>query len=87
MPFMYPTRTGFESRSVMKPARATPAPMHSAPVRRASSEASATARAGSPSALESTATAMSGASAESGPSTMMRDGPKTAYARSGPIVA
>lgn len=42
--------------------------------------ANATAWAGSPPASGSTAAAISGASAESGPSTSLREGPNTAYA-------
>ncbi len=53
----------------------------------ASSPASATARAGSPTANGSTDAAMIGASAESGPSTRIRDGPKRAYTSRGMIVA
>jgi hypothetical protein len=47
----------------------------------ASAEASATARAGSPFApmRGSTVAAIMGPSAESGPSTRMREGPNTAY--------
>ena len=52
-----------------------------APTSRASIEASATARAGSPFAPTSgrIVAAIIGPSDESGPSTRMRDGPKTAY--------
>ena len=53
----------------------------------ASRPASATARLSLPSASGRIAAAMIGASAESGPSTRMRDGPNTAYASSGTIVA
>ena len=58
-----------------------------APTMIARSPASATARASSPRASGRIAAAMIGASAESGPSTRMRDGPKSAYARSGTMVA
>ena len=53
-----------------------------APVIRASTEASATARSGSPPATISgvIVAAIIGPSDESGPSTRIRDGPKTAYA-------
>ncbi len=87
MPFMYPTRTGFESRSVRNPTRASAATAQRRPVRIASIEASAMARASSPPEAATTVAAMSAASPESGPSTMIRDGPKTAYARRGTIVA
>ena len=56
--------------------------MHNTPMSSASAPASATAFAGSPSAPSRgrIAAAISGASAESGPSTRMREGPSAAYA-------
>ena len=65
----------------MKPSRATPARTVIAPVMSASAEASATARAGSPLAptIGRIVAAIMGPSEESGPSTRIRDGPKTAY--------
>ena len=53
----------------------------------ASSPARATARAESPPARGRMEAAMMGASAESGPSTRIFDGPKIAYASSGTMVA
>ena len=74
----YPTRMGLDSRSVTKPRRRMPPSSRIAPTMIASSPASATARSSLPSARGRTDAAMIGASAESGPSTRMRDGPNTA---------
>ncbi len=71
----------------MNPNRAIPAAAMSAPTRRARRPARPIAVALSPAASGTTAAAISGASDESGPRTRIRDGPKTAYARSGVIVA
>ncbi len=49
--------------------------------------ASATARCGSPAESGATTARMTAASAESGPSTMIRLGPNSAYASNGTIVA
>ena len=64
----------------MKPNLATDARTMMRPTMIASSDASATAFCGSPSEATSgrTVAAIIGPSAESGPSTRMRDGPKTA---------
>ena len=88
IPLRKPTRTGFDRSSARTPRRAKPAAMHSAPMSSASIEASATALAGSAWASTSgrSAAAISGPSAESGPSTRMRDGPNSAYARSASTV-
>ena len=65
----------------MKPAFHNPAAIMIAPVISDSIEASATALAGSPSAMASgrTVAAITGPSEESGPRTRIRDGPKIAY--------
>src|SRR5215216_2529357 len=72
---------GLEIRSATKPSPPAPASTVIAPVSRASAEASATARAGSPFAPTSgrIVAAIIGPSEESGPSTRIRDGPNTAY--------
>ena len=64
----------------MKPTLATDARTMMRPTMIASSDASATALCGSPSEATSgrTVAAIIGPSAESGPNTSMRDGPKTA---------
>ena len=54
---------------------------------RASSPANDTARSVAPRATGATAAPIMGASDESGPSTMTRDGPKAAYASSAATVA
>ena len=71
---------GFESRSATKPSPATPAAIMTTAVMRASTDASATARSGSPPAATSgrIVAAIIGPSEESGPSTRIRDGPNTA---------
>ena len=87
IPFRNPIRTGFDSKSVNTPRRAKPATMHSAPMSSASIAASATARDGSlPPRSGTSAAAINGPRAESGPSTSIRDGPNTAYANSAAIV-
>ena len=65
----------------MKPRCARPATVMTTPTRSASTDARATALAGSPPASASGAmvAAIIGPSEESGPSTRMRDGPKSAY--------
>jgi hypothetical protein len=65
----------------MKPSLPTPASTMAAPVKSASIEARATARAGSPPAPMSgrIVAAIIGPREESGPSTRILDGPKTAY--------
>ncbi len=65
----------------MNPSRATAPMTMKAPTMRARIDASATARTGSLSASMSgrIVAAIIGPSAESGPSTRMRDGPKIAY--------
>ena len=80
-PFMYPIMVGFESRSATKPSRATPPRAVIPPTSSASIDASATARCGSPPAPISgrIVAAIIGPSDESGPSTRILDGPKTAY--------
>jgi hypothetical protein len=87
MPFMYPTRTGFESRSVTKPTFAMPATTQKSPVSRASIEPNAMARASSPGAIDHTTAPMSATKPESGPSTSTREGPNTAYASNGTMDA
>jgi hypothetical protein len=87
MPLMYPTRTGRDSRSVRKPRRAAAAPTQIAPTMSASAEARATERPASPPASGMIVAAMGAISAESGPSTRIRDGPTRKYATSGPTVA
>ena len=69
IPLRKPTRTGFDKNCARTPRRAKPAAMHSAPMSSASIEASATALAGSARASTSgtSAAAISGPSAESGP--------------------
>ena len=71
----------------MKPRRRMPPTTSRAPIRIASSPARATARCGSPAAKGSTLAPMIGASDESGPRTMIRDGPTSAYTSKGMIVA
>ncbi len=80
-PFMYPICVGLDSRSATKPSRSTAASTTIAPVIRASIEASATARSGSPWAATSgsSVAAIIGPSDESGPSTRIGDGPNSAY--------
>ena len=64
----------------MNPSRATPATVVITPTSSASSDASATARSGSPfdARIGSSVAAIIGPSEESGPSTRIRDGPNTA---------
>ncbi len=71
----------------MKPRRARPAATQTMPDTMAIMPATATARCGSPADSGSTTARITAASAESGPSTMMRLGPNTAYASSGTMVA
>jgi hypothetical protein len=78
MPFMYPYRIGFDSSSVMKPRRASPAPTHRAPDTIAIIPPIATARCGSPADSGSTTARITAASAESGPRTRIRLGPNSA---------
>ena len=77
---MYPTMVGFEMRSAMNPNLAAPAKTMIPPTRSASIEARATARTGSPPAPASgrIVAAIIGPSDESGPSTRILDGPKSA---------
>ena len=60
------------------PRRAMPPAMHRAPTISASSDAKATRASGSSPATGMTAAATTGATAESGPRTRIREGPKTA---------
>ncbi len=62
----------------MKPSRPAPSPIASAPTITESAEAYRIARSLLPAARGSTATAISGPSEESGPSTRIRDGPTSA---------
>ena len=62
----------------MNPNRARPATMHIPPAKIESTPARAIASSGSPAASGVMEAAISGASDESGPSTRMRLGPKTA---------
>ena len=71
----------------MKPKRANPAPMHSTPAITAIAAAAAARASGSCPATLTTAARIKGDSDESGPSTRIREGPSTAYARSGTIDA
>src|SRR3954447_23058219 len=73
---------GFEIRSAMNPSPAMPTIVVMAPTIRASADASATARAGSPSAARSgrRVAAIIGPNDESGPSTRIFEGPNSAYA-------
>jgi hypothetical protein len=72
---------------VTKPIFATPPTRHSAPTITASIPAMAIRESGSAPASGMMAAATSGAMAESGATTRIRDGPNTAYARSGIMVA
>ncbi|MNG10568.1 hypothetical protein D3C84_940450 [compost metagenome] len=67
-----------DSNSVMKPRRAMPARMHTAPETMAIIPARATARWGSPPDRGRTTARMTAASEESGPSTRIRLGPNSA---------
>ncbi|OQB54572.1 MAG: hypothetical protein BWX99_01957 [Deltaproteobacteria bacterium ADurb.Bin151] len=87
MPLRYPMRIGFDRRSVIKPNLARPAAMHSAPVKTASIPARDTALSALPAAKGTIVAAMIPASAESGPRTKMRLGPKMAYTIRGIMVA
>ncbi len=80
-PFMYPIMVGFESRSATNPSFVIPPSVVIAPTISASIEASAIARFGSPFAPSRgrIVAAIIGPSDESGPSTRIFDGPKTAY--------
>jgi hypothetical protein len=71
---------GFEIRSATKPSFAMPAAVIIAPTRRASADAYAIARPGSPSASMRgmRLAAIIGPSEESGPSTRIFDGPNSA---------
>jgi hypothetical protein len=71
----------------MKPSRARPAATQTMPDTIAIMPATATAHSGLPADSGSTTARITAASDESGPSTRIRLGPKTAYARSGTIVA
>ncbi len=79
---MYPICVGLDRRSATNPRWKTPARIITAPTIRASAEASAIARFGSPPASRSGASvaAIMGPSDESGPSTRILEGPKIAYA-------
>ena len=72
---------GLESRSATKPSFRTPAAIITAPTISASNDASATAFFGSPPepTIGRIAAAIIGPRDESGPSTRIRDGPKSAY--------
>ena len=86
--FRYPSRIGFDSRSVTNPSLRNPATSKMRPTRTARIPARASAVSGSPvTANGATAAAIRGASDESGPRTRIFDGPTTAYARSGTMVA
>ena len=87
MPFIYPYRIGLESSSVMKPSRANPAAMQTAPETIAIMLARATARIGSPPESGKITARITAASEESGPRTRIRLGPNSAYASSGMMVA
>ena len=79
-PFMYPTWTSLLSRSAMNPSLPTPRPISMRPTMRASIPARAMAVAGSLATISGTMAAkISGETAESGPSTRIRDGPSRAY--------
>ena len=86
--FRYPTRIGLDSRSVTKPEAQQAAEQEDRADhdREQTRERDRTARHCRAREAGSDA-AMMGASAESGPSTRMRDGPNTAYASRGTIVA
>ena len=71
-------RIGFEIRSAARPSLARPISRAHRPERMDSMPASAMARSTLPAAMGRINAAMTAASVESGPSTMMRLGPKTA---------
>jgi hypothetical protein len=77
---MYPRIVGFEIRSAMNPRRAMPTSAVMTPTNRARTDASATARAGSPLAptIGMIVAAIIGPSEESGPNTRTFDGPNNA---------
>ena len=79
-PFMYPIMVGLDRRSATNPSLTIPASTVIAPTSRASIDARATARAGSPLAPMSgrIVAAIIGPSEESGPSTRILDGPNSA---------
>jgi hypothetical protein len=79
-PLRYPIRTGLESNSVIVPSRASPAATQMTPMRIVRVPASLTAALGSPGATSrgTTAAAVMGARAESGPITRFGDGPNMA---------
>ena len=87
MPARYPMRTGFEIRSVTKPRRSTAASARIPPTSSASSAAVSIRAVALAPAMGMIAAATTGDTAESGPNTRMREGPKTKYASSGSIVA
>jgi hypothetical protein len=71
-------RMGLENRSATTPSRANPISSRQAPVSKASAPASASARSALPPERGRMMAAITAASVESGPSTMMRLGPKMA---------
>ena len=87
MAFMKPSRIGLDSRSATSPSRARPISNENTPDKTASMPTRATACSTLPAASGTVSAAITGASVESGPSTMMRLGPNTAYAISGTMVA
>ena len=74
-PARYPVRTGFDSRSAMKPSFATPAATVTRPTMSASIPASAIAASWLPAASGRIVAAIIGPSDESGPRTRIGDGP------------
>ena len=82
-----PRRMGLENRSAITPSRAKPISSRKAPVISASTPARAMARSTLPPASGRIRLAMTAARVESGPSTMMRLGPSSAYTSSGMMVA
>ena len=79
-PFMYPICVGLERRSAMNPSFPIPATIVMTPTSRASIDANATARSGSPPdpMIGRIVAAIIGPSEESGPSTRTREGPNAA---------
>ena len=82
-----PSRIGLENKSAITPSRAKPISSKKPPVISASTPARATARSTLPPASGRIRLAMTAANVESGPSTMMRLGPSSAYTSSGTMVA
>ena len=84
---MYPTWTSFDRRSATNPNFATPSPISISATIRANMPARAISLCVSPGTRRgSRAAKIIGEMEESGPSTRMREGPKTAYPTRQPIV-